>query len=213
MSNWPTWSCSRPAAAWRSSPWAWAAESRSWCRSGSPTWASLRTSASCWWSKVLGTEQFLLVLTSKGARLVGCSVWRTILCSLATLRGANLSESEAEQDGEHNITELPQVYSGRGNMASQQSAVRLTEVSMPREYNYKQCGDDSRMAPELLRSVDPRLVLAWLCSWWRYKKAWERGTSFITPCVSARLSFIHLSAWYILVYMMTKICMNSMISL
>lgn len=45
-------------------------------------------------------------------------------------RGANLSESEAEQDGEHNITELPQVCSGRGNMASQQSAVRLTEVSV-----------------------------------------------------------------------------------
>uniref|UniRef100_A0A667W8F9 Peter pan homolog n=1 Tax=Myripristis murdjan TaxID=586833 RepID=A0A667W8F9_9TELE len=44
------------------------------------------------------------------------------------LKGANLSESEAEQDGEHNITELPQVYSGRGNMASQQSAVRLTEI-------------------------------------------------------------------------------------
>ncbi|TMS14908.1 Suppressor of SWI4 1-like protein [Larimichthys crocea] len=43
------------------------------------------------------------------------------------MKGANLSESEAEQDGEHNITELPQVYSGRGNMASQQSAVRLTE--------------------------------------------------------------------------------------
>ncbi|XP_037647545.1 uncharacterized protein LOC119501312 [Sebastes umbrosus] len=44
------------------------------------------------------------------------------------IKGANLSESEAEQDGEHNITELPQVYSGRGNMASQQSAVRLTEI-------------------------------------------------------------------------------------
>ncbi|KAI3359695.1 hypothetical protein L3Q82_014078, partial [Scortum barcoo] len=44
------------------------------------------------------------------------------------MKGANLSESEAEQDGEHNITELPQVYSGRGNMASQQSAVRLTEI-------------------------------------------------------------------------------------
>lgn len=51
------------------------------------------------------------------------------------LRGANLSESEAEQDGEHNITELPQVCSGRGNMASQQSAVRLTEVSVS-----SQCG-------------------------------------------------------------------------
>ncbi|XP_024864635.1 suppressor of SWI4 1 homolog isoform X2 [Kryptolebias marmoratus] len=44
------------------------------------------------------------------------------------MKGANLSESEAEQDGEDNITELPQVYSGRGNMASQQSAVRLTEI-------------------------------------------------------------------------------------
>ncbi|XP_026181754.1 suppressor of SWI4 1 homolog [Mastacembelus armatus] len=44
------------------------------------------------------------------------------------MKGANLSESEAEQDGEHNITELAQVYSGRGNMASQQSAVRLTEI-------------------------------------------------------------------------------------
>ncbi|KAM8824448.1 suppressor of SWI4 1 homolog [Synchiropus picturatus] len=44
------------------------------------------------------------------------------------IKGANLSESEAEQDGDHNITELPQVYSGRGNMAAQQSAVRLTEI-------------------------------------------------------------------------------------
>lgn len=48
---------------------------------------------------------------------------------LHPVRGVNLSESEAEQDGEHNITELPQVYSGRGNMRAQQSAVRLTEVS------------------------------------------------------------------------------------
>ncbi|XP_023677487.1 suppressor of SWI4 1 homolog [Paramormyrops kingsleyae] len=44
------------------------------------------------------------------------------------MKGANLSESEAEQDGDHNITELPQAYSGRGNMCSQQSAVRLTEI-------------------------------------------------------------------------------------
>ncbi|KAK3511853.1 hypothetical protein QTP70_025970 [Hemibagrus guttatus] len=44
------------------------------------------------------------------------------------LKGVNLSESEAEQDGEHNITELPQVYAGRGNMRAQQSAVRLTEI-------------------------------------------------------------------------------------
>lgn len=59
------------------------------------------------------------------------------LCSPKTHRGANLSESEAEQDGDHNITELPQVYSGRGNMATQQSAVRLTEVSVQRECNIK----------------------------------------------------------------------------
>ncbi|XP_051988576.1 suppressor of SWI4 1 homolog [Xyrauchen texanus] len=44
------------------------------------------------------------------------------------MKGVNLSESEAEQDGDHNITELPQVYSGRGNIASQQCAVRLTEI-------------------------------------------------------------------------------------
>ncbi|XP_018422526.1 PREDICTED: suppressor of SWI4 1 homolog [Nanorana parkeri] len=44
------------------------------------------------------------------------------------VKGANLSESEAEQDGDHNITELPQAYAGRGNMKSQQSAVRLTEI-------------------------------------------------------------------------------------
>uniref|UniRef100_A0A9L0IAB5 Peter pan homolog n=1 Tax=Equus asinus TaxID=9793 RepID=A0A9L0IAB5_EQUAS len=42
--------------------------------------------------------------------------------------GAGLSESEAEPDGEHNITELPQAVAGRGNMRAQQSAVRLTEV-------------------------------------------------------------------------------------
>ncbi|CAL8303358.1 unnamed protein product [Merluccius merluccius] len=44
------------------------------------------------------------------------------------MKGANLSESEAELDGDHNITELPQACAGRGNMASQQSAVRLTEI-------------------------------------------------------------------------------------
>lgn len=42
--------------------------------------------------------------------------------------GAGLSESEAEPDGEHNITELPQAIAGRGNMQAQQSAVRLTEI-------------------------------------------------------------------------------------
>lgn len=47
---------------------------------------------------------------------------------LSLPRGAGLSESEAEPDGEHNITELPQAVAGRGNMRAQQSAVRLTEV-------------------------------------------------------------------------------------
>uniref|UniRef100_A0A8C9A7F0 Peter pan homolog n=1 Tax=Prolemur simus TaxID=1328070 RepID=A0A8C9A7F0_PROSS len=42
--------------------------------------------------------------------------------------GAGLSESEGEPDGEHNITELPQAVSGRGNMQAQQSAIRLTEI-------------------------------------------------------------------------------------
>ncbi|KAM5238058.1 LOW QUALITY PROTEIN: uncharacterized protein ACOB6Z_012655 [Ctenodactylus gundi] len=42
--------------------------------------------------------------------------------------GVGLSESEAEPDGEHNITELPQAVAGRGNMRAQQSAVRLTEI-------------------------------------------------------------------------------------
>ncbi|XP_038640509.1 suppressor of SWI4 1 homolog, partial [Scyliorhinus canicula] len=44
------------------------------------------------------------------------------------MKGANLSESEAELDGDHNITELPQVYAGRGNLPTQQSAIRLTEI-------------------------------------------------------------------------------------
>lgn len=43
-------------------------------------------------------------------------------------KGANLSDSEAEQDGDHNITELPQNYAGRGNLKAQQSAIRLTEI-------------------------------------------------------------------------------------
>lgn len=56
-------------------------------------------------------------------------------------RDINLSESEAEQDGTHNILELPQAYAGRGNMKAQQSAVRLTEVR----------GEDSGL-PTRLRS-------------------------------------------------------------
>ncbi|XP_056366468.1 suppressor of SWI4 1 homolog isoform X2 [Oenanthe melanoleuca] len=41
---------------------------------------------------------------------------------------ALLSESEAEPDGPQNVLELPQNCSGRGNAATQQSAVRLTEI-------------------------------------------------------------------------------------
>ncbi|XP_075062952.1 suppressor of SWI4 1 homolog [Mixophyes fleayi] len=69
---------------------------------------------------------------SKGAKKLlqekfpNMSRWDDI--SELLVKGANLSESEAEQDGEHNITELPQAYAGRGNMKSQQSAVRLTEI-------------------------------------------------------------------------------------
>ncbi|XP_033927948.1 suppressor of SWI4 1 homolog isoform X2 [Melopsittacus undulatus] len=44
------------------------------------------------------------------------------------VKDLNLSESEAEQDGPHNVTELPQAYAGRGNAKAQQSAVRLTEI-------------------------------------------------------------------------------------
>ncbi|XP_009883672.1 PREDICTED: uncharacterized protein LOC104286740 [Charadrius vociferus] len=44
------------------------------------------------------------------------------------VKDINLSESEAEQDGTHNVLELPQTYAGRGNMKAQQSAVRLTEI-------------------------------------------------------------------------------------
>ncbi|XP_030331091.1 suppressor of SWI4 1 homolog isoform X2 [Strigops habroptila] len=44
------------------------------------------------------------------------------------VKDINLSESEAEQDGSHNVLELPQAYAGRGNMKAQQSAVRLTEI-------------------------------------------------------------------------------------
>lgn len=74
------------------------------------------------------------------------------------LRGANLSESEAEQDEEHNVTELPQVYSGRGNMASQQSAVRLTEVRTRTKLIYFVFEWCWKFHCAVLR-----LVLAWLC--------------------------------------------------
>ncbi|KAM4675341.1 suppressor of SWI4 1 homolog [Discoglossus pictus] len=59
-------------------------------------------------------------------RFPNMSRWEDI--SELLVKGANLSESEAEQDGDHNITELPQAYAGRGNMKAQQSAVRLTEI-------------------------------------------------------------------------------------
>ncbi|XP_068854054.1 suppressor of SWI4 1 homolog isoform X4 [Aphelocoma coerulescens] len=42
--------------------------------------------------------------------------------------GVALSESEAEPDGTQNVLELPQNCAGRGNAATQQSAVRLTEI-------------------------------------------------------------------------------------
>ncbi|XP_050839972.1 suppressor of SWI4 1 homolog isoform X2 [Serinus canaria] len=41
---------------------------------------------------------------------------------------AVLSESEAEPDGSQNVLELPQNCAGRGNAATQQSAIRLTEI-------------------------------------------------------------------------------------
>ncbi|XP_061875779.1 LOW QUALITY PROTEIN: suppressor of SWI4 1 homolog, partial [Colius striatus] len=44
------------------------------------------------------------------------------------VKDIDLSESEAEQDGTHNVLELPQAYAGRGNMKEQQSAVRLSEI-------------------------------------------------------------------------------------
>ena len=66
--------------------------------------------------------------TPAGPRAVP-GTWDPLLSPVCALhRGAGLSESEAEPDGEHNITELPQAVAGRGNMRAQQSAVRLTEV-------------------------------------------------------------------------------------
>lgn len=59
--------------------------------------------------------------------------------------------------------------------------------------------------------VDFRLVLAWPCSWRRYKKAWERETSFITPWVSPPLH-LPLCLMFSGVHD-DRICMNSMIHL
>lgn len=77
----------------------------------------------------------LEILNLKMAFLLYMSI-KSLFCLFLfyPVRGVNLSESEAELDGEHNVTELPQVYSGRGNMRSQQSAVRLTEVREGRIY-------------------------------------------------------------------------------
>lgn len=44
------------------------------------------------------------------------------------MNAGNMSESEAEQDGPENKVVLPQNISGRGNIKSSQSAVRLTEI-------------------------------------------------------------------------------------
>ncbi|XP_048760658.2 suppressor of SWI4 1 homolog [Ostrea edulis] len=43
-------------------------------------------------------------------------------------RGGNLSESEAELDGEHNEVVLPQDIRSRGNIRAAKSAIRLTEI-------------------------------------------------------------------------------------
>ena len=42
--------------------------------------------------------------------------------------GGVTSESEGEMDGEHNQIDLPQSMPGRGNVKSQQSAIRLHEL-------------------------------------------------------------------------------------
>ncbi|XP_071820533.1 suppressor of SWI4 1 homolog [Apostichopus japonicus] len=44
------------------------------------------------------------------------------------LNTGNLSESEAELDGEHNEVTLPQKMTSRGNIAKEKSAVRLVEI-------------------------------------------------------------------------------------
>lgn len=82
------------------------------------------------------------------------------VCLFCPVRGVNLSESEAEQDGEHNITELPQVYSGRGNMRAQQSAVRLTEV---RKWRVESIGVVRYALPN--KSRDLAFVYVFLSDW------------------------------------------------
>lgn len=88
-----------------------------------------------------------------------CDAYDEMYCF--TFRGVNLSESEAEQDGDHNITELPQVYSGRGNMASQQSAVRLTEVkSLKNTKDFESVTADSLQIRMVASSqIGPRMTL------------------------------------------------------
>ncbi|XP_072015648.1 suppressor of SWI4 1 homolog [Amphiura filiformis] len=44
------------------------------------------------------------------------------------LNAGQLSESEAELDGEHNEVTLPQAMASRGNMITQKSAIRLVEI-------------------------------------------------------------------------------------
>lgn len=44
------------------------------------------------------------------------------------IKGGDLSESEAELDGEHNEVILPQELSSRGNIKASKSAIRLTEI-------------------------------------------------------------------------------------
>ncbi|XP_061196910.1 suppressor of SWI4 1 homolog isoform X1 [Saccostrea echinata] len=49
------------------------------------------------------------------------------VCDFIT-KGGNLSESEAELDGEHNEVVLPQDIRSRGNIKAAKSAIRLTEI-------------------------------------------------------------------------------------
>ena len=64
------------------------------------------------------------------------------------LPGGITSESEGEMDGEHNQVDLPQSMPGRGNVKSQQSAIRLHELGprltlqlvKVREMYYYSCG-------------------------------------------------------------------------
>lgn len=121
------------------------------------------------------------------------------------LRGANLSESEAEQDEEHNVTELPQVYSGRGNMASQQSAVRLTEVRMRTKLIYFFIFFSLNSVWVVLKislccsQIGPRMTLRLM----KIQEGMGEG-NVIYHSMSKRILFLIFSLAYAGVYMMKK---------